>query len=152
MVILLYTKWTEQPDMPDPDALWKDVQRLDDLYEELLWHPDDELQFTHDGQRIIITNKTLEEKQNEWESRKTEWTCSNDWFRCSCWCIPDHWTSHPRCMVSDMLLIAASMVGGFIFAALLTDGNTDDDDGPDGGLMQPVYAPTPWQGSFFILI
>ena len=42
-----------------------------------------------------------------------------------------------------MLLIAASMVGGFIFAALLTDGNADDDDGPDGGLMQPVYAPTP---------
>ena len=65
MVILLYTKSTELLDMPDPDALWKDVQRLDDLYEELLWHPDDELQFTHDGQRIIITNKTLEEKQNE---------------------------------------------------------------------------------------
>ena len=49
--------------MPDPDALWKDIQKLDDLYEELLWHPDDELQFTHDGQKIIITNKTLEEKQ-----------------------------------------------------------------------------------------
>ena len=31
--------------MPDPDALWKDIQKLDDLYEELLWHPDDELQF-----------------------------------------------------------------------------------------------------------
>ena len=42
-----------------------------------------------------------------------------------------------------MLLIATSMIGGFIFAALLTDGNTDDDDGPDGGLMQPVYVPTP---------
>ena len=50
-------------DMPDPDALWKDVQKLDDLYEELLWHPDDELQFTHDGKRVIIINKTLEEKQ-----------------------------------------------------------------------------------------
>ena len=36
------------------------------------------------------------------------------------------------------------MVGGFIFAALLTDGNVDDDDnGPGGGLMQPVYAPNP---------
>ena len=46
-------------------------------------------------------------------------------------------------MVNDMLLIAASMVGGFIFAALLTDGDVDDDDGPDGGLMTPVYAPTP---------
>ena len=48
--------------MPNPDALWQDVQKLDDLYEELLWHPD-ELQFTHDGKRVIITNKTLEEKQ-----------------------------------------------------------------------------------------
>ena len=45
--------------------------------------------------------------------------------------------------MNDMLVIAASMVGGFIFAALLTDGNVDDDDGPGGGLMQPVYAPSP---------
>ena len=64
MVILLYTKSTELLDMPDPDALWKDIQKLDDMYEELLWHPDDELQFTHDGRRIIILNKTLEEKDN----------------------------------------------------------------------------------------
>jgi len=64
MVILLYTKSIELLDMPDPDALWKDIQKLDDMYEELLWHPDDELQFTHDGQRIIIINKTLEEKDN----------------------------------------------------------------------------------------
>ena len=37
------------------------------------------------------------------------------------------------------------MVGGFIFAALLTGGDVDDDDnnGPDGGLMTPVYAPNP---------
>ena len=69
MVILLYTKSTELLDMPDPDALWRDVQKLDDLYEELLWHPDDELQFTHDGKRVIITNKTLEEKNNERKSR-----------------------------------------------------------------------------------
>ena len=46
--------------MPNPDALWQDIQKLDDLYEELLWDPDDELQFTHDGQKIIITNKTQE--------------------------------------------------------------------------------------------
>ena len=64
MVILLYTKSTELLDMPDPDALWKDIQKLDDMYEELMWHPDDELQFTHDGRRIIILNKTLEEKNN----------------------------------------------------------------------------------------
>ena len=34
------------------------------------------------------------------------------------------------------------MVGGFIFAALLTDGNVDDDDDQGGGLMQPVSVPT----------
>ena len=50
--------------MPNPDQLYIDMQKLDDMYEELLWHPDDELQFTHDGQKIIITNKTLEEKNN----------------------------------------------------------------------------------------
>ena len=64
MVILLYTKLTELFDMPDPDALWKDIQKLDDMYEELLWHPDDELQFTHDGKRVIIINKTLEDQKN----------------------------------------------------------------------------------------
>ena len=46
--------------MPNPDALWQDIQKLDDLYEELLWDPDDELQFTHDGKRVIIINKTQE--------------------------------------------------------------------------------------------
>ena len=41
-----------------------------------------------------------------------------------------------------MLLIAASMIGGFIFAALLTEGNVDDDDnGPGGGMLQPVTNP-----------
>ena len=49
--------------MNNSNQLWEDIQKLDDLYEELLWHPDDELQFTHDGQKIIITNKTLENKQ-----------------------------------------------------------------------------------------
>ena len=42
--------------------------------------------------------------------------------------------------MNDMLVIAASMIGGFVFAALLSDGNFDDDDGPGGGLMQPNYA------------
>ena len=50
--------------MPNLDALWQDIQKLDDMYEELMWHPDDELQFTHDGEKIIITNKTLQEKNN----------------------------------------------------------------------------------------
>ena len=50
--------------MPNPDALWQDIQKLDDMYEELMWHPDDELQFTHDSEKIIITNKTLEDQKN----------------------------------------------------------------------------------------
>ena len=49
--------------MLNPDALYQDMQKLDDMYEELLWHPDDELQFTHDGERIIIINTTLENKK-----------------------------------------------------------------------------------------
>ena len=56
----LYTRLIELLNMPNPDALWQDIQKLDDLYEELLWHPDDELQFTHDGTRVIIINKTQE--------------------------------------------------------------------------------------------
>ena len=50
-------------------TLYQDMQKLDDMYEELLWYPDDELQFTHDGQKIIITNKTLEE--NNERNRRT---------------------------------------------------------------------------------
>ena len=46
--------------MANPNALYEDMQKLDDLYNELLWHPDDVLQFTHDGQKIIIINKTQE--------------------------------------------------------------------------------------------
>ena len=43
--------------------------------------------------------------------------------------------------MNDMLLIAASMLGGFVFAALLSE-DVDDDDGPDGGLMTPVCTNT----------
>ena len=45
-------------------------------------------------------------------------------------------------MVTDMLIIAASLIGGFIFASLLTEDVDDDDNGPDSGLMQPVYQGT----------
>ena len=41
--------------------------------------------------------------------------------------------------MNDMLIIAASLIGGFIFASLLTEDVDDDDNGPDSGLMQPVY-------------
>ena len=45
-------------------------------------------------------------------------------------------------MVNDMLVIAASRIGGFIFAALLTDGDVDDDDDMGGGMMIPAHQPT----------
>jgi hypothetical protein len=49
--------------MTNHNQLYEDIQKLDDMYEELLWHPDDELQFTHDGEKIIITNKTVENRK-----------------------------------------------------------------------------------------
>ena len=48
--------------MSNPNSLWEDISKLDAMYEELLWHPDDDLVFTHDGTRVIIYNKTLEDK------------------------------------------------------------------------------------------
>ena len=50
--------------MPNPNQLWEDIQKLDDLYNELMWHHEDELQFTHDGNRVIIINKTLEQNKD----------------------------------------------------------------------------------------
>jgi hypothetical protein len=50
--------------MSNQNALYHDIQKLNDMYEELLWHHDDVLQFTHDGSKIIIINQTLEEKKN----------------------------------------------------------------------------------------
>ena len=49
--------------MTNHNQLYEDMQKLDDMYEELLWHPDDELQFTHDGEKIIITNKTVDNRK-----------------------------------------------------------------------------------------
>jgi len=46
--------------MPNPNALYEDIEKLNALYEELCWDPDDELVFTHDGNEVIIYNKTKE--------------------------------------------------------------------------------------------
>ena len=44
--------------------------------------------------------------------------------------------------MNDVLLIAASLIGGFIFATLLTeDVHDDDNDGPGGGMLQPIQTP-----------
>ena len=47
--------------MTDENTLWEDIRKLNSLYEELCWHPDDELVFTHDGKRVIVNNKTQED-------------------------------------------------------------------------------------------
>ena len=47
--------------MPDPNALYDDMEKLNALYEELCWGHDDKLVFTHDGKRVIIYNETQEE-------------------------------------------------------------------------------------------
>ena len=44
--------------MPNPNQLYEDAEKLNDLFEELLWDPDDELQFTHDGEKVLIINRT----------------------------------------------------------------------------------------------
>jgi len=49
--------------MPNPNALYEDMEKLNALYEELCWAHDDELVFTHENGRVIIKNKTLEEQQ-----------------------------------------------------------------------------------------
>ena len=40
-----------------------------------------------------------------------------------------------------MLILATCMLGGFIFAAILSDTDVDDDDHFDGGIMTPVTIP-----------
>jgi len=52
--------------MTNPDALYEDMSNLNALYEELCWGHDDELMFTHENGKIVIINKTLEEKLNTW--------------------------------------------------------------------------------------
>ena len=55
--------------MPNPNGLYEDMEKLNALYEELCWGHDDELIFTHNGEEIIIYNKTQQEKNNERNSR-----------------------------------------------------------------------------------
>ena len=49
--------------MPNENQLYEDMEKLNALYEELCWDHDDELVFTHDGEEIIIYNKTKEKKR-----------------------------------------------------------------------------------------
>ena len=42
----------------------------------------------------------------------------------------------------DMLALSATLLGAFILMSILTDKSTDDDDGPGGGMLTPVYNTT----------
>ena len=46
----------------EPNDLWEDMDRLNSLYEELMWGTDDVLEFVPDykNDRIIIKNKSKE--------------------------------------------------------------------------------------------
>ena len=45
---------------PTPTDLWEDMGRLNALYEELCWDHNDVLDFTIEGNRIIIKNASKE--------------------------------------------------------------------------------------------
>ena len=44
--------------------LWEDMAKLNALYEELLWPPEDELTFQIDGDKIVIRN-IFQEQRNQ---------------------------------------------------------------------------------------
>ncbi len=46
------------------NLLFEDIKKLDALYEELCWAHDDELVFTHENGRVIIYNKTQQDKES----------------------------------------------------------------------------------------
>ena len=51
--------------------LWEDMDRLNALYEEMMWPHDDVLEFVpdHANDRIIIKNRSMEDrKQNDEQS------------------------------------------------------------------------------------
>jgi len=43
-----------------PNDLWEDMNRLNALYEELMWSNDDQLEFIIENGRIVIMNRTHE--------------------------------------------------------------------------------------------
>tara|TARA_Y100001937_G_scaffold101597_1_gene139429 strand:- start:590 stop:745 length:156 start_codon:yes stop_codon:yes gene_type:complete len=51
--------------MSNENALWEDMRKLNALYEELCWAHDDELIFTHENGRVVISNKTQQEQNND---------------------------------------------------------------------------------------
>lgn len=60
---------TRRKKMPNPNQLYTDMEKLNALYEELMWDHDDELVFTHEFGKIVIYNKTLKDKNDRNRNR-----------------------------------------------------------------------------------
>ena len=45
---------------PTPTDVWDDMQKLDHLYEELMWDHRDKLEFAIEGNHITIRNRSRE--------------------------------------------------------------------------------------------
>ena len=65
--------------MSNPNQLYEDIEKLNTLYEELCWDYDDELVFTHDGEEIIIYNKTKQEKE-QWTNAQNVLMVGQQWL------------------------------------------------------------------------
>jgi len=50
--------------MTNPNALWEDMSRLNALYEELMWPAEDKLTFRIEGNNIIISNLSQEQREH----------------------------------------------------------------------------------------
>ena len=48
--------------MTDENVLWDDMRKLNALYEELMWPPDDELTIRIEGDHIVIRNLAQEQR------------------------------------------------------------------------------------------
>ena len=51
--------------MPNTNALWEDMARLNALYEELMWPVNDKLTMRIEGDRIVIMNLAQEQRGNK---------------------------------------------------------------------------------------
>jgi len=58
--------WNDRIQVND---LWEDMDRLNALYEEMMWPHEEHLEFVpdHANDRIIIKNKSMEERRREGE-------------------------------------------------------------------------------------
>ena len=62
---LLKKPWPIETDysiMIEPNTLYEDMTRLNDLYEELLWPHDDKLTIRIEGDHIVIRNLSQEQR------------------------------------------------------------------------------------------